>query len=81
MDFILKFIPKEMLAMAISMLLMKYGTELKNKDADEKGADDEAGNFMLALAPAILALDSKNENAKRKAYRIARDTLNRMIGE
>jgi hypothetical protein len=59
----------------VALGLTKLGVFLKNKDANTIGADDAMGDVCIALAPAIAAIEGSNENAKRKALKVARDTI------
>lgn len=71
----LQFMPISMLYGVIAMALTKVGHYLKDKDPDNTGSDDAAGNVLLAMAPAIAALEGNNGNATRKALVVVRDTI------
>ena len=76
---ILKFFTPSMILMFLPTMLLQLGNYFKNKDANDTGTDDAAGNLLIALAPAVMALDTKNENSFRKALTIARDTINNYL--
>lgn len=76
MDFVFQLLKGPALYGFVSLGLTKLGTVLKNKDANDTGTDDVAGNICIALAPAISALDGDNDKALRKALTVARDTIN-----
>ena len=63
----LKFLPVSMLYSVIAMLLLKLGNVLRNKDSNTTGSDDAFGNVLIAMAPAVAALEVNNETALRKA--------------
>lgn len=71
----LKFMPVAMLYSVIAMLLIKLGNSLKNKDANASGADDAFGNVLIAMAPAVAALEDNNEKALRKALAVVYTTI------
>lgn len=75
MDFILKSLSPKLLLALLPMIALKVGGYFKNKDANNTGSDDAAGNILIALAPALEALDSNNESAFKKSLRIVRDTI------
>lgn len=75
MEWIIKSLPVSALYSVIALLLVKLGNFLKGKDANDAGPDDVAGSICIALAPAIAALEGNNDNALRKALRVARDTI------
>jgi hypothetical protein len=57
----------------ISMLpfaLQIVGVELKNKDANTTGADDETGEMAIQFGIAYTATQGNQLSAKRKAYTI-----------
>ena len=59
----------------IATLLIKLGNFLKDKDANDTGTDDAFGNVCIAMAPAIASLETNSDNAKRKALKVVRDTI------
>lgn len=71
----IKFLPISMLYPVISLLLVKLGNFLKEKDDNASGPDDAAGNVCLALAPVITALENNHDTALRKALMSVRDTI------
>lgn len=75
MEWIIKAISGPALYGILGLGLVKLGNTLKNKDANTTGVDDALGNVCIALSPAIAALEGNNENAKRKALKVARDTI------
>lgn len=75
----LKFIPTSMLYGVVAMLLVKLGNVVKGKDANDTGSDDAFGNVLIAMAPAVAALEDNNENAKRKALKATRDTIDNYL--
>lgn len=75
----LKFIPTSMLYGVVAMLLVKLGNVVKSKDANDTGSDDAFGNVLIAMAPAVAALEDNNENAKRKALKATRDTIDNYL--
>jgi len=70
-----------MILMFLPMLLIKLGNWFKNKDADAVGSDDAFGNVLIAAAPAVEAFESGNENAKRKALKAIRDTIDNYLNQ
>jgi hypothetical protein len=79
MDFLLKNLSPKLLLGLLPMILVKTGNYFKNKDANETGADDAFGNVLIALAPAVEALDDGNENAFKKALRVVNQTLSNYL--
>lgn len=75
MEFLVKTMSPAMLIMMLQLILIRLGNWFKNKDADNVGADDAAGNVLLVAAPAIAAFDAGDENAKRKALKSIRDSI------
>lgn len=75
MEFLLKGLSPQMLLMFLPMILIQIGNFFKNKDANNVGSDDAFGNVLIAAAPAVEAFSSGNENAKRKALKAVRDTI------
>lgn len=81
MDFLLKTLSPKILLSLLPMILIKVGNWFKGKDANDTGADDAFGNVLIALAPALDAVDDGNEKALKKALRIVRDTIDGYLGE
>ena len=79
MDFLLKSLSPKLLLALLPMILLKVGNWFKGKDADNIGSDDVTGNLLIALAPAMEALDSNNESAFKKSLRIVRDTIDNYL--
>ena len=75
MQEILKLFSPSMLLGLLPIICIKIGNYFKNKDDNATGVDDAAGNLLIALAPALDALDNGNESAFKKALRIVRDTI------
>lgn len=75
MDFLLTQLSPKILLGLLPMILVKVGNWFKNKDANDEGADDAFGNVLIALAPAVAALDEGNETAFKKALRVVYATL------
>lgn len=75
MESLLKFMPVSALYAILALGLLKLGNALKAKDDNDTGADDAAGTILIALAPAISALDGNNDRAVRKALTVARDAI------
>lgn len=71
----LKFMPLNMLYGVLSMLLIKFGNSFKNKDDNATGNDDAFGNVLIALAPAVAAMEDNNKPALVKALTVVRDTI------
>ena len=80
-EFILKMLSGSALYGFLALGLTKGGIALKNKDANTTGADDCAGDILLALAPAIASLEGSNENARRKALKVARDSIDGYLNQ
>lgn len=81
MESFLKYLPVSTLFMFLPMILIKIGNSLKNRDLNMSGPDDAAGGLLIALAPAVAALDDNNETAFKKALRTTRDAINNYLGE
>lgn len=47
-------------------ILTTLGTQLKNKDANNTGADDVGGNVCIALAPLVPAIVHGNVKTQRQ---------------
>lgn len=77
----LKFLSPTLLLAFLPQILIEVGNEFKKKDLNEVGSDDAFGNVLIALAPAVAAIQNKNENALKKSLRVVRDTLNGYLGE
>lgn len=75
MEFILKTLSPKVLLGLLPIILIKTGNWFKGKDANETGGDDAFGNVLIALAPAIGAMDDNNETAVKKALKVVRDTI------
>lgn len=61
-------------------VLMQVGNWFKNKDSNSIGKDDATGNLLIALAPALSAIVSGNENAFKKSLIVVRDTIDGYLG-
>ena len=70
-----------MLLGLLPMILIKIGNYFKGRDANNSGSDDAFGNVLIALAPAIEAIDGNNETALRKALKVAHKTIGNYLGE
>lgn len=81
MEFLFKSLSPKLLLGLLPMFLIKIGNWMKNKDADDKGADDVFGNILIALAPALDAIDDGNETAARKALAVAYKTIGNYLGK
>lgn len=81
MDFLLKQLSPKLLLGLLPMILIKVGNWFKNKDANTTGADDAFGNVLIALAPAVDALDDGNETAFKKALNAVYITLGNYLGK
>ena len=79
MEWIIKALPVSALYGVISLLVTKLGISLKNKDANASGADDAAGDILIALAPAVAALEGNNDKALRKALTVVRSTIDNYL--
>jgi hypothetical protein len=75
MEFLLKSLSPKLLLGLLPMILLKLGNYFKGRDADEVGTDDAFGNVLIALAPAVEAIDGNNETAFRKALKVVHTTL------
>jgi hypothetical protein len=76
----LKYLPLNIILGFVPMLLIKIGNDLKSKDTNTTGADDAFGNVLIALAPAVVALESGNDTAIKKALKAAYITLGNYLG-
>lgn len=81
MDFILRTLTPKMLLGLLPMILIKIGNYFKGKDKNETGADDAFGNVLIALAPAVDAIDDGNETAVKKALNVVYTTLGNYLGK
>lgn len=81
MDFLLKQLSPKLLLGLLPMILVKVGNWFKGKDANDTGADDAFGNVLIALAPAVDALDDGNETAFKKALNVVYATLGNYLGK
>lgn len=81
MDFILKTLSPKMLLALLPMILIKVGNYFKNKDANSTGSDDAFGNVLIALAPAVDAMEDNNETAFKKALNAVYITLGNYLGK
>ena len=70
MNNFLKLIPTSLILMFVSSFITQKAIDLKAKDTNDFGRDDAAGNFLLSLSPAILAVDGTNENSFRKIVQV-----------
>ena len=68
-----------MILLFLPMMLLTLGNYFKNKDKNDTGTDDAAGNLLIALAPALSALETGSDSAFRKALAAARDTINNYL--
>lgn len=76
---ILKYIPVGMLYGILGEGIARLGSYIRGKDANDTGSDDAFGNVLLSLAPAVSSWEDSNENAKRKALKAARDTIDNYL--
>lgn len=81
MDFLLKTLSPKMLLALLPMILIKVGNWFKGKDANTTGADDAFGNVLIALAPAIEAMEDNNETAFKKALKVVYETLGNYLNK
>ena len=81
MEFILKSLSAKMLLGLLPMILIKTGNWFKGKDPNDSGGDDAFGNVLIALAPAVDAMDDGNETAVKKALRVVHTTLGNYLGD
>jgi len=72
---VLKFLPVEQLFGIAASLMVIIGNWLKDKDPDASGTDDAVGNVLIAMAPAIAAIQHDNQNALHKALRVVQLTI------
>lgn len=79
MEWLLKNLPLSMVLPIVSVMLIRIGNSLKNSDDNETGNDDAAGNVLFALAPAIIAFESKNDSVVRKTLTTVRNTINNYL--
>lgn len=79
-EFILKGLSPQMLLMLLPMLMLKIGTWLKDKDQNETGTDDAAGNIIIAAAPAVAAYAEGNEKSFRKFLTAVHTTIGNYLG-
>lgn len=80
METLLKLIPGDVLALFLPMIALKVGSWLKNKDTNETGMDDAAGNILIAAAPALAAIGDGQETAFRKALKVLYTTIGNYLG-
>ena len=80
MEWLFKNMPVSALIIFLPMLLEKVGRSFKNKDDNDTGNDDATGNVLIALGPALLAVASSNEPAKKKAFEVIYQTLGNYLG-
>jgi hypothetical protein len=69
------------LLMLLPVMLVQVGNYLKNKDANATGSDDAFGNVLIAMAPAVDAVATSNENSLKKALRAVKITIENYLGE
>lgn len=81
MEWILKNMPLSTLQFFMPMLMVKLGNAFMNKDDNTTGTDDLMGKIFIAAAPAVEAIDSKNETAKRAALEVVYTTLGNYLGK
>ena len=81
MEFLLKSLSPKLLLGLLPMVLVKVGNYFKGRDVNETGSDDAFGNVLIALAPAVDALDDGNDTAFRKGLEIVHSTLGRYLGK
>jgi hypothetical protein len=60
-------------------VLQAFAAKLKNKDANNTGPDDIAGNAIAALAPLAPAIVHGDVRTQRQVATAARDALNSYI--
>lgn len=77
MDFLFK--SPALILSFLPMVLIKLGNYFKNKDDNTVGSDDAFGNVLIALAPAIAAIEGNDARALRKALVIVRDTIDNYL--
>jgi hypothetical protein len=65
MDF-LKMFGGGALDLLVPGILTTIGTKLKNKDANNTGADDVGGNVCIAMAPVVPAIIHGNVKTQRQ---------------
>lgn len=70
---------KTLVLLSVPPILLAVGSFLKNKDADNVGRDDAAGNICNALAPALSSLAVGNDNSFRKSLKVVRDTIDNYL--
>lgn len=61
-------------------LLIQLGTKLRNKDDNDVGTDDEGGKILIAFAPVIPAMLSKDESFKKKILKGVYNTIGGYLG-
>ncbi len=81
MEFLLKTLSPKMLLGLLPIILIKIGNYFKNRDDNTTGSDDAFGNVLIALAPAVDALDDGNETAFRKGLEVVYRTLKNYLGK
>ncbi len=65
----------------LPMILIAMASKIKNKDADDVGADDVLGNVFISLAPVVGNINAKDQTGVKAALRAVRDTINNYLGE
>lgn len=80
MDWV-KHIPPVVWITVLPLILTMVGTDIKNKDKNDTGADDFFGQLLIEISPAIVAYQLGQGTAVQKAVRIVRDRCNKYLGE
>lgn len=80
METLIKYMPADMLRLLLPILAMKVGSYFKNKDADNVGADDAFGNFLIAGAPVLSAIGEGQESAFKKSLTALYDWIGNYMG-
>lgn len=76
---ILKSLGPKTLLSFLPMILTMIGNDLKNKDANDTGSDDAAGNILIAAAPAIDAFETGNGTSLRKSLVAVRTAIDNYL--
>ena len=82
MNNLIKYLPVSMLWDLMTLGLIRLGNSLKDKDDNETGNDDAAGNVLIAIAPVIpvIADPKSGESIKKKVMHGAYNALGSYLG-
>lgn len=81
MENLIKYLPLEMILALIQLGLIKAGNKLRDKDDNETGNDDAAGNILIAIAPVIPAMVTGSTSLKKKVMLAAYNSFGNYLGK